>query len=83
MPQFQFEVAVVLAATSLLSAIWLALSKPEEGKVKLPQFADGVAPLHDPFDVTKVEDIVDGEPIDEAGFWAKVRCCLCHRRRRY
>ena len=75
MPLFQLGVSVALVVNGLLSSVLLVFARPEEEKVKLPQFVDldSSAPLQDPFDVTKAEDIVDGEPIDEAGFWAKVR----------
>ena len=49
----------------------LAFSKPTEGKVQLPQFVRDEA-FQDPFDVTKPEDIVDGEPVGEDAFWARV-----------
>ena len=76
MPHFQLEVVVALLACSLLSAVSIVFSSPDEGKIKLPHFAEDSA-LQDPFDVTKPEDIVDGEPVDEANFWAKASTTLC------
>ena len=74
MPKFQLEVATALVASALISASLLVFSKPEEGKVKLPQVANGGSEsLNDPFNVTKPEDIVDGEPVDEDSFWSEVR----------
>ena len=71
MSQFQFPVAVVLAASGLFSAGLLLVTRPAEGKVKLPEYiADGTS--KDPFDVTKPEDIIEGEPVNEAKFWARV-----------
>ena len=71
MSQYQLPVAVALAASGLFSAGLLLVTKPAEGKVKLPDYiADGTS--QDPFDVTKPEDIVDGEPVNEANFWARV-----------
>ncbi|KAI0683866.1 ATP-binding cassette transporter [Cytidiella melzeri] len=72
MPQLQLPFAVVLAVSGLLSAGWLAISRPTEGKVQLPEFlAEGAS--RDPFDVTKPEDIVDGEPVNPVSFWARMR----------
>lgn len=75
MPRFQLEVAVSLAACAVLSALLLAVLKPGDGKVHLPQVIQDGA-LQDPFDVTKAEDIVDGEPVDETKFWARVSAVL-------
>ncbi len=76
MPQYQLLVSVVLVATALCSASLLFLARPSpEGKIKLPEFIQDGA-LQDPFDVTKPEDVIDGEPIDEADFWARVRAML-------
>ncbi|KAJ3535459.1 hypothetical protein NM688_g6974 [Phlebia brevispora] len=72
MPLFQLQVAIALVACEVLSALLLLVSNPEEGKVKLPQVVQDDS-LQDPFDVTKPEDIVDGEPVDEARFWGRMR----------
>ncbi|KAG8740134.1 hypothetical protein FRC10_004719 [Ceratobasidium sp. 414] len=37
----------------------------------LPDFVEGA--LHDPFDIAKPEEVVDGTPLDEDKFWMKVR----------
>ena len=71
MPQHQLPVAISLSACALFSAAVFALAKPDDGKVKLPEIARD-ATSKDPFDVTTPEDIVDGEPIDEARFWSRV-----------
>ncbi|KAH9169799.1 ATP-binding cassette transporter [Lactarius sanguifluus] len=71
---FQLPVAVTLAGTGLLSIVFRGLSASERGKIALPITLD--SPLesqHDPFDVTSPEDIIDGEPIDEASFWANTK----------
>ena len=68
---FQLPVAVTLGGAGLLSLAFRGLS--ERGKIALPIILDG--PLEsrpDPFDVTSPEDIIDGEPIDEASFWVNV-----------
>lgn len=70
---FQLPVAVTLAGTGLFSLALRGLSASVRGKVALPIPSDG--PLEsrpDPFDVTLPEDIIDGEPIDEASFWVNV-----------
>ena len=70
---FQLPIAVTLAGTGLLSLAFHRLSASERGKIALPITSDG--PLEsrpDPFDVTLPEDIIDGEPIDEASFWVNV-----------
>ncbi|KAJ3540055.1 hypothetical protein NM688_g6278 [Phlebia brevispora] len=72
MPLLQVQVAIALVACEVFSALLLLGPNPEEGKVKLPQVVQDDA-LQDPFDVTKPEDIIDGEPIDEARFWARMR----------
>ncbi|KAH8986771.1 ATP-binding cassette transporter [Lactarius hatsudake] len=71
---FQLPVAVTLAGAGLLSIVFRGLSASEQGKITLPITLD--SPLesrHDPFDVTSPEDIIDGEPIDEASFWANTK----------
>ncbi|KAJ7691594.1 P-loop containing nucleoside triphosphate hydrolase protein [Mycena rosella] len=69
MPLYQLEIAVGLAVTAFFSAAFLFLNRPTEGKIQLPIHDDG----EDPFDVTKPEDVVDGYPIEEVAFWAKLR----------
>lgn len=76
MPLYQLPVAIVLFTAAFISFIVHLLSRPHEGKIKLPTFLqDSVdeQPLKDPFDVTKPEDVLDGEPIDEDAFWSRVR----------
>ncbi|KAI0792249.1 multidrug resistance-associated ABC transporter [Abortiporus biennis] len=76
MPLYQLQVSIALTVGALGSlAGFLLLTQPTEGKVKLPTFVQGEEgqPLNDPFDVTTAEDVIDGEPIDEAKFWAKMR----------
>lgn len=75
MPEFQLPVAVTLAASAVCSLAFYTLSSSDEGKVQLPvsaQDADGEPLLKDPFDVTRPEDLVDGEPLNEGPFWAQV-----------
>lgn len=70
---FQLPVAAALVGTGLLSLALQGLSSSKRGKIALPITSDG--PLEsrpDPFDVTLPEDIIDGEPIDEASFWVNV-----------
>jgi hypothetical protein len=75
MAPYQFQVSVALAVSVLLSLLVFYFGQPQEGKIRLdaesePEVGDPV--LHDPFDVTRPEDVVDGFPVDEAKFWAKV-----------
>ena len=73
MPQYQLPVAAALGACALFSAALLILSKPvNDGKVKLPEILQD-STSQDPFNVTKPEDIIEGEPVDEAKFWSRVR----------
>ncbi|GJE85249.1 multidrug resistance-associated ABC transporter [Phanerochaete sordida] len=72
MAQFQLPVAIALGAAALCSAVTFALSKPDEGKVQLPEIVRD-ATKEDPFDVTRPEDIIDGEPVEEEKFWSRMR----------
>ena len=73
MPVYQLHVAVALAVTLVVSLVaYLAYGIQE--KTTLPTYVEGEEGLsRDPFDVTKPEDFVDGTPIDEDGFWKRVR----------
>ncbi|THH21147.1 hypothetical protein EW146_g360 [Bondarzewia mesenterica] len=74
MPRFQLPIAVTLAASALASFALILLHRPREGKIQLPLTTNGEEETHrDPFDVTTPEDLVDGEPIDNSGFWARTR----------
>jgi hypothetical protein len=77
MPLYQLQIAIALAAFSVCSAglFFVRNLGPAEGKVQLPNHVEGVEetyPDGDPFDVATPEDLLDGYPIDEAQFWAKV-----------
>ena len=72
MAQYQLHIAASLAACAAFSASVFALAKPVDNKVKLPEAVQD-ATAKDPFDVTKLEDVVNGEPIDEERFWSRVR----------
>jgi hypothetical protein len=70
MPPYEFPVAIALVFSALFSAFLLFLSQSREGTIKLLDENDS---FHDdPFNVTKPEDIVDGEPIDAVEFWRRV-----------
>lgn len=72
MPQYQLPIAAVLAATGVGSILVLYLSGPQQPKVQLPTSGEqDESLLHDPFDVTRPEDLVDGYPIHEQAFWDK------------
>lgn len=69
----QLPVAIALLVSATLSFAFLLKSK-KDGKLQLPIHADeDDRPVgHDSFDITKPEDVVDGYPIDEEGFWSGV-----------
>ncbi|KAF9531155.1 multidrug resistance-associated ABC transporter [Crepidotus variabilis] len=77
MPPLHLPVAVSLAFSALASfgIFYSANRRSAEGKIRLPTHAERSDELlgHDPFDVAKREDLVDGYPIDEERFWAKTR----------
>ncbi|KAG6333895.1 hypothetical protein ID866_5197 [Astraeus odoratus] len=75
MPEYQLPIAGVLAATALGSLIVLYFARPNgEGKIQLPTHGEDADSLaHDPFDVTRPEDVIDGYPIREEQFWNDVR----------
>jgi len=80
---FEFEISVVVAICVPVSCLvlWFTM-RAKDGGVKLPVHvgeevtrnadAGGYLSGDDPFDVTKPEDIIDGYPIDEDGFWERV-----------
>lgn len=74
MPQYQLPVAIALGVTLGGSLAEYALHRSSERTNALPTFLEGEEGLaRDPFDVTKPEDLIDGIPLDEEGFWRKVR----------
>ncbi|KAH7925080.1 hypothetical protein BV22DRAFT_1195420 [Leucogyrophana mollusca] len=74
MPRFQLPVAAVLAATAVGSLLVLFLTRSKDGKIKLPTHTEGEEDTsHDPFDLTRAEDVIDGYPINEDAFWVKAR----------
>lgn len=70
MPLYQLPIAAVLAASAVTSFAAFLGTQPTEGKIRL---TEGDDEQNDAFDVTKPEDIIDGYPIDEQGFWSRVR----------
>ena len=77
MPLFQLPVAVTLASSALLSLAVRRLSASKWGEIALPVTSnDPLEPGRDPFDVTSLEDTIDGEPIDETSFWQNVMYVL-------
>ena len=75
MSLFQLPFDVALCCCSIVSASveFGHRTRRNEGKVRLPTYDEGeLESLEDPFDVTEHEDIVDGYPIRETEFWAKV-----------
>ncbi|KIJ61804.1 hypothetical protein HYDPIDRAFT_183028 [Hydnomerulius pinastri MD-312] len=73
---FEMPTAVTVAATSLTSLFILVLTSRRTPPLQLPTSQDESLEdemTRDPFAVTKPEDLVDGEPVDEVKFWAKMR----------
>lgn len=76
MIRFELGVAITLAVSAGCSLILFYLTREKDGKVQLPTHVDeseDVVNGHDPFEVTTLEDIIDGYPIDADAFWASVR----------
>ncbi|KAJ7666515.1 P-loop containing nucleoside triphosphate hydrolase protein [Mycena rosella] len=70
--QLQISLALILAAVGSLA--FLALSGPAQAKIQLPLHDDFYVPdHHDAFDVTQPEDLVDGYPMEEGQFWARMK----------
>jgi len=67
---------VVCAGLSAALRAWWAIRRPKD---KLPtayspitENEDQLEGVKDPFDIIEPEDIIDGDPLDEDEFWAKV-----------
>jgi len=85
---FESEISVVLVICVPVSCVVLWFTtRAKEGSVRLPVYVgeeeeeiftrsadagNAGSSGDDPFDVTKLEDIIDGYPIDEDGFWKRV-----------
>lgn len=77
MPEYQLPIAAILAATAVGSILVLYLTRPSQGKIQLPTHGELDESLtRDPFDVNRPEDVIDGYPINEEGFWKNVRFVL-------
>lgn len=79
MPPYQLQIAIALNASAVLSAVLFAVFRERDGKIQLPihvDIPDDIYPDGDPFDVTTPEDLVDGYPLGEENFWARVRVFL-------
>ncbi|KAJ7499425.1 multidrug resistance-associated ABC transporter [Mycena latifolia] len=66
--QLHISIALVLAAAGSLTL--LALNRPAQGKIQLPLHEHL---HHDPFDVTKPTDLIDGHPVEGGQFWARMK----------
>lgn len=72
MPQYQLLVAAILAAAGVGSILVLYFTSSRQPKVQLSTSGEqDESLLRDPFDVTRPEDLIDGYPINEEGFWNK------------
>ncbi|VDB91250.1 unnamed protein product [Peniophora sp. CBMAI 1063] len=73
MAPIELPVSIALASLVPVSLVAFYFVKPTSavGEIKLPETADHLE--HDPFNVTTPEDVEDGQPINEAAFWARIR----------
>ncbi|RXW15952.1 hypothetical protein EST38_g9897, partial [Candolleomyces aberdarensis] len=79
MLRFQFEIAIILAASviaSILAFYWA--KQQEDAKIRLPTHNDEALDDdhhsgHDPLEVTTPEDVIDGYPLEEEAFWRRMR----------
>lgn len=71
--RFRLEVATALAISALCSLVILYFTgRSTEGVIHLPVHVEEGDTLHDPFDVTRPEDVLHGYPINADGFWESV-----------
>lgn len=84
--EFEISVVLVICVL-VSRVVWWFTMREKEGGVRLPVHigeeesgsgmltssvdTGGYLSRGDPFDITKLEDIVDGYPIDEDGFWKR------------
>ncbi|KAI0761279.1 multidrug resistance-associated ABC transporter [Trametes elegans] len=74
MPEYQLHVAIALVLALATSLVIYVFAGPKEQQHALPTFlGEQESLVRDPFDVTTAEDLVDGVPVDETRFWAKMR----------
>ncbi|KAG2036744.1 multidrug resistance-associated ABC transporter [Suillus americanus] len=78
MPPYQLLLAEALFGATAISSFALFLARrSRQRKIHLPTTQDAslASDLNqdDPFNVTKPEDFINGEPIDEDAFWLKMR----------
>ncbi|KAF9023271.1 ATP-binding cassette transporter [Hymenopellis radicata] len=71
MPLFQTEVSVALGVCIAASIVGFVSLWPKEGSIQLPVHEDSEGV--DPFDVIQPIDFIDGMPINENAFWARMR----------
>ena len=71
MAQYELSASLLLGALAAASAVSLAFSTLGHRGVKLSSVVqDSLS--NDPLDLVKSEDVVDGEPIEDAAFWSRV-----------
>ncbi|KAG2142476.1 multidrug resistance-associated ABC transporter [Suillus clintonianus] len=77
MPPYQLLLAEALVGGATISCFALFLAQSQQQKIRLPTTQDASLAndvnQDDPFNVTKPEDFINGEPIDEDAFWFKMR----------
>lgn len=68
MSEYQLPIVGALAVTAIGSLIAFYVEHPNDqaGKIQLPMHGEHEdSLLHDPFDMTRHEDVMDGDPINE------------------
>ncbi|EIW78464.1 multidrug resistance-associated ABC transporter [Coniophora puteana RWD-64-598 SS2] len=80
MSGFELPAAAVLAVSGALSFVVITLSElftsPRRGYDKVltsRQLGEDIHTVHDPFDISRPEDEIEGYAIDEDAFWNKAR----------
>jgi len=75
--RFQLEVAIALVASAFSSLVFRYFNgKKAEGTIQLPVHVELEEDQHDPFDVTRPEDVVHGYPLGADIFWTSVRVSI-------
>ena len=67
MPRFQLLIASSLIVSAVISFLTFYFTRTKEGKIRLP--APSVV---EQIDDEIFDDVTDGYPIDEEGFWTRV-----------
>lgn len=79
MPTYLLRLSITTAVSVGLSAAlraWSLIQPPKDGLPTayspITENEDQLEGVKDPFDIVEPEDTIDGDPLDEVEFWAKV-----------